>query len=61
MGACLEVTCPKCAEKFVVSPSLVMSTEHDLHCPFCDLNFPAKDAAKIWGQMPPGYSAQAKG
>lgn len=60
MGACLEVTCPDCKDKFVVSPSLI-GTEHKLHCPFCDLYFEPKDSPRIWGKMPEGYSAQAKG
>ena len=48
MGACVELTCPKCNEIFIVSPSM-LGLGVDYHCPFCDAYFKEEEAKKIRG------------
>ena len=47
MGQAIEVTWPKCDEKFVVNPHM-LGSGMEFHCPFCDVYFPEEESPKIW-------------
>ena len=46
VGACVNITCPKCEKVFIASPSM-LGQGVDYHCPFCNTYFPEEKAVKI--------------
>lgn len=46
MGACVLITCPKCHQEFIASPTM-LGAGMDFHCPFCNYYFPEQEAEKI--------------